>query len=88
LSLVNTTVLSIVLEILSTLNRGELCITCIAYVHYLYCLYVPPVACVCKMALLPGCQVGDGFSILFGHIMRMDDNADAKRILLASAPAD
>ena len=26
--------------------------------------------------------------ILFGHIMRMDDNADAKRILLASPPAD
>ena len=25
---------------------------------------------------------------LFGHIMRMDDNADAKRILLASALAD
>ena len=25
---------------------------------------------------------------LFGHIMRMDNNADAKRILLASAPAD
>ena len=25
---------------------------------------------------------------LFGHIMRMDDNADAKRILLGSAPAD
>jgi len=25
---------------------------------------------------------------LFGHIIRMDDNADAKRILLASAPAD
>ena len=25
---------------------------------------------------------------LCGHIMRMDDNADAKRILLASAPAD
>ena len=25
---------------------------------------------------------------LFGHIMRMDDNADAKRILLASLPAD
>ena len=25
---------------------------------------------------------------LFGHIMRMDDNADAKRILLASSPAD
>ena len=25
---------------------------------------------------------------LFGHIMRMDDNADAKRILLASPPAD
>ena len=25
---------------------------------------------------------------LFGHIMRVDDNADAKRILLASAPAD
>ena len=25
---------------------------------------------------------------IFGHIMRMDDNADAKRILLASAPAD
>jgi len=25
---------------------------------------------------------------LFGHIMRMYDNADAKRILLASAPAD
>jgi len=24
----------------------------------------------------------------FGHIMRMDDNADAKRILLASPPAD
>ena len=26
--------------------------------------------------------------ILFGHIMRMDDNIDAKRILLASPPAD
>jgi len=25
---------------------------------------------------------------LFGHIMRMDDNADAKRILLTSPPAD
>ena len=25
---------------------------------------------------------------LFGHIMRIDDNADAKRILLASPPAD
>ena len=25
---------------------------------------------------------------LFGHIMRMDDNADAKRILLPSPPAD
>jgi len=25
---------------------------------------------------------------LLGHIMRMDDNADAKRILLASPPAD
>jgi len=25
---------------------------------------------------------------LFGHIMRVDDNADAKRILLASPPAD
>jgi len=25
---------------------------------------------------------------IFGHIMRMDDNADAKRILLASPPAD
>ena len=25
---------------------------------------------------------------LFGHIMRMDENADAKRILLASPPAD
>jgi len=25
---------------------------------------------------------------LFGHIMRMDDNADAMRILLASPPAD
>ena len=25
---------------------------------------------------------------LFGHIMRMDDNADAKRILLASPPTD
>jgi len=25
---------------------------------------------------------------LFGHIMRMDDNADVKRILLASPPAD
>ena len=24
----------------------------------------------------------------FGHIMRMDDNADAKRILLASPPTD
>jgi len=27
------------------------------------------------------------FVSLFGHIMRMDDNADAKRILLASPPA-
>ena len=25
---------------------------------------------------------------LFGHIVRIDDNADAKRILLASPPAD
>jgi len=25
---------------------------------------------------------------LFGHIIHMDDNADAKRILLASSPAD
>jgi len=25
---------------------------------------------------------------VFGHIMRMDDNADTKRILLASPPAD
>jgi len=25
---------------------------------------------------------------LFGHIMRVDDNADVKRILLASTPAD
>ena len=25
---------------------------------------------------------------MFGHIMRMDDNADAKRILLASPSAD
>ena len=25
---------------------------------------------------------------LFGHIMRMDDNADTKKILLASPPAD
>jgi len=25
---------------------------------------------------------------LFGHIMRMDDNADAKKIPLASSPAD
>ena len=25
---------------------------------------------------------------VFGHIMRMDDNVDAKRILLASPPAD
>ena len=25
---------------------------------------------------------------LFGHIMRIDDNADAKRILLASPPVD
>jgi len=25
---------------------------------------------------------------LFGHIMRMDDNADAQKILLASPPAD
>ena len=25
---------------------------------------------------------------LFGHIMHMDDNADAKRILLSSPPAD
>ena len=27
-------------------------------------------------------------STLFGHIMRMDDNADAKRILLAFLPVD
>ena len=29
-----------------------------------------------------------GKATLFGHIMRMDDNADAKRILLASPLAD
>ena len=27
-------------------------------------------------------------AILLGHIMHMDDNTDAKRILLASPPAD
>ena len=34
-------------------------------------------------AIIQSCRL-----TLFGHIMRMDDNADAKRILLASAPAD
>ena len=34
-------------------------------------------------AIIQSCQL-----TLFGHIMRMDDNADAKRILLASALAD
>jgi len=34
-------------------------------------------------AIIQSCRL-----ILFGHIMRMDDNADAKRILLASPPAD
>ena len=34
-------------------------------------------------AIIQSCQLS-----LFGHIMRMDDNADAKRILLASPPAD
>ena len=34
-------------------------------------------------AIIQSCRL-----TLFGHIMRMDDNADAKRILLASPPAD
>jgi len=34
-------------------------------------------------AIIQSCQL-----TLFGHIMRMDDNADAKRILLAFPPAD
>jgi len=34
-------------------------------------------------AIIQSCRL-----TLFGHIMRMDDNADAKRILLASLPAD
>jgi len=34
-------------------------------------------------AIIQSCQL-----TLFGHIMCMDDNADAKRILLASPPAD
>jgi len=34
-------------------------------------------------AIIQSCRL-----IMFGHIMRMDDNADAKRILLASSPAD
>ena len=35
----------------------------------------------------PNCHINSPASS-FGHIMRMDDNADAKRILLASPPAD
>jgi len=35
------------------------------------------------VALIQSCRL-----TLFGHIMHMDDNADAKRILLASPPAD
>ena len=34
-------------------------------------------------AIIQSCRL-----TLFGHIMRMDENADAKRILLASPPAD
>jgi len=34
-------------------------------------------------AIIQSCRL-----TLFGHIMHMDDNADAKRILLASPPAD
>ena len=34
-------------------------------------------------AIIQSCRL-----TLFGHIMRMDDNADAKRILLVSPPAD
>ena len=34
------------------------------------------------------CYIPVARLVLFGHIMRMDDNADAKRILLASPPAD
>ena len=34
-------------------------------------------------AIIQSCRL-----TLYGHIMRMDDNADAKRILLASPPAD
>ena len=34
-------------------------------------------------AIIQSCRL-----TLFGHIMRMDDNADAKRILIASPPAD
>jgi len=34
-------------------------------------------------AIIQSCRL-----TLFGHIMRMDDNSDAKRILLDSPPAD
>ena len=34
-------------------------------------------------AIIQSCRL-----TLFGHIMHMDDNADAKRILIASPPAD
>ena len=34
-------------------------------------------------AIIQSCRLS-----LFGHIMRMDENADAKRILLASPPVD
>ena len=37
----------------------------------------------CFVPIIQSCRL-----TLFGHIIRMDDNADAKRMLLASPPAD
>jgi len=50
-------------------------------------IYCSPTSLITKQpkltAIIQSCRL-----TLFGHIMHMDDNADAKRILLASPPAD
>jgi len=52
--------------------------------HFLHCYYKLLIIFVwASRHIIQLCRL-----TLFGHIMRMDDNADAKQILLASPPAD
>jgi len=62
---------------------------CLIYniIIYLFILELLIMVCITANSLLTAIIQSRRLT-LFGHIMRMDDNADAKRILLASPPAD